>query len=249
MPLDVTVVRDPVEWSRLTSDALREGVESLEDHLIGLGFDDLDLRIEVRKLPAGLVGVTFELCLTREPLTRYGEDIDLALLITRLAEEVEEEATLARVLRGGGVGRSVPTAAEDPWTAIREDLYAIAHREVSHAVAFGDLPAGWVDANDLTDEAILEFLAHAPGEPPSLRDVAKRVRNLLTHRIRTAAESAENVFLDETVPNPDPSEPSVQDEFYEFRMPDETPLRGEDVIGEFESPDDRIAAEEPTDHP
>jgi len=247
MPLDLTIVREPVKWNRQTSAALREAVEGLEDHLIGLGYDDLELRLEVRKQSADLAAVQADLMLPAEPISRHGEDIDLGFLLRRILEDVQEEATPMRLAQGGAVARKPAPPAPDPWTAIRGDLYAIAHREVRHAVEFGDLPAGWVEANDLTDEAILESLSRPGVGAPSLRSLARRVRVLLTHRIRMATEAADNVFLDETVPVVDASEAEVQDEFYDFRVADEAPMRRGEVVGEFEPAEDRIAVDEPTE--
>jgi len=247
MPLDLTIVREPVKWNREISAALRESVEALEDHLIGLGYDDLELRLEVRKLSADLAGVQADLMLPVESISRHGEDIDIGLLFRRVLEDVQDEATPTRLGQGGAVARMPALPAPDPWTAIRADLYAIAHREVRHAVEFGDLPAGWVEASDLTDEAILESLSRPGVGAPSLRSLARRVRVLLAHRIRTAAEAADNVFLDEIMPVTDASEAAVQDEYYEFRVADEAPLRRGEVVGEFEPAEDRIAVDEPTE--
>jgi hypothetical protein len=116
-------------------------------------------------------------------------------------------------------------------------------------VEFGDIPAGWVEASELADEAIVEAMSQTGGEPPSLRVLAKRVRTLLTHRIRTAAQEAGDVFLDELAPTGDVSEAMVQDDFYDFRIADEAPLRVEDLVGEYEPPEDRIAVDEPTESP
>jgi hypothetical protein len=250
MPLDVTVVRQPVDWNRAASAALREGVESLEDHLIGLGSDDLDLRIEVRKLPARLASVQADLVLPFETISRHGEEADLPLLLTRVLDGVRDEPTPERLARAGASPREPsPSGTDDPWAGLKTDLDVIAHREVAHAVEFGDIPAGWVEASELADEAIVEAMSQTGGEPPSLRVLAKRVRALLTHRIRTAAQEAGDVFLDEVAPTGDVSEAMVQDDFYDFRIADEAPLRVEDLVGECEPPEDRIAVDEPTESP
>src|SRR5687767_4007443 len=105
MPLDLTIVREPVKWNRQISAALREAVEGLEDHLIGLGYDDLELRLEVRKQSADLAAVQVDLLLPAEPISRHGEDIDLGLLLRRVLEDVQDEATPVRLAQGGAVAR------------------------------------------------------------------------------------------------------------------------------------------------
>lgn len=246
MPFDVTVVREAVRWNRAISSALSEGVEALEDHLLGLGYDDLDLNVEVRNLAGGMVSVQAELRLPSEPIARHAEDLDLPMLLGRLLGELAEEATPERLARGGAVAQA-EAPSTDPWTAITPRLSAIAHREVRHAIEFGDIPAGWVEANDLVDEAVLEVLDGGSDEPPSLRALARRVRGLLRERITAASDESKDVFLDEVVPQTDGSEAMVQDEFYDYRVEDETPLRGSDVMGEFVAPEDRIAVDEPTE--
>jgi len=250
MPLDLVVVREHVRWSGDASAALREGVEELEDHLIELGYDDLELRIQVQGRPAGLAAVQADLGLPIEPISRHAEDLDLSLLITRVLDDVRGEVTRERLAQGGALPRPQPPDDADPWTAVLRDLYAIAHREVTQAIDFGDLPPGWVDTTDLTDQAVLESLDVAVdgAGPPSLRELARRVRGLLRERIYAArVASAEDFPLDEVVDRVDPSEDAAQDEYYEFRVVDEAPLRGEDVVGSFDSPEDRIERDEPTD--
>jgi hypothetical protein len=236
VPLDVTLVREGVRWSREAAVAFRHGVQALEDHLLGLGVDDADLAVQVQRT-ANEADIHAVLRIGPDRLDYNGEDLDLAYGLTQVLTRLRELASAERLFDDG---RGPVLDADAPWEGILDTVVAMASRMVTLAVDVGDLPAGAVDPRDLADDAIVVVL-----EQPqrTMRAVRRELRNQLERRIDHWVDRAGDVSLDEVENHKaTPMTGPEDDPFYEYVQPDESPLRHEDTLDADErvTDDDRM---------
>jgi len=224
VPLDVNLVRDRVRWSTRTAAAFRQGIQSLEDHLFGLGIDRAELDVHAREDGGEEVTLHAVLKIGPDRLDVNVGDLDLAYGVTRLFEQLEGEATLDRLFDDG---RGPVLGADAPWEEILSTVVATAAHAISRAVDLGDLSPGSVEPNDLADDALATVLE---GMDRSMSAVRRALRDELEKRILEQGAEHDDVELDAVAPGaPRASDPN-DDDPYAFDEPDETPMRGGDVL-------------------
>jgi hypothetical protein len=224
VPLDVTLVRERVKWTREAAAAFRHGVQALEDHLLGLGVDDADLDVRVRRT-ANEGDIHAVLRIGPDRLDCNGEDLDLAYGLTQVLSRMRELASAERLFDDG---RGPVLDADAPWEGILDTVVAMASRLVTLAVDVGDLPPGAVDPRDLADDAIVVVL-----EQPqrTMRAVRRELRAQLERRIGDWTNRMYDVELDAVDDGrPKPMTAVEDDPYYEYAQPDEGPLRHEDTL-------------------
>src|SRR5262245_34078640 len=137
MPLDVNLIRGDVDWPDDAEIAFRQGVQELEDHLIGLGFGQADLDVVSRLTPEG-GDLHAVLKVGGDRLDANCIDTDLAYGVTRVLERLLELASRERLLVDDGRGPFLHLDA--PWQDLLDTVVAMATRLVTEMVDAGDLP-------------------------------------------------------------------------------------------------------------
>lgn len=224
MAIDVTLVRERISWTGVAATTFRQEVQALEDHLLGLGIDDARLDVKVRANGGREGDIHAVLTIGPDRMDANGEDPDLVYGITQVFEQLRAVASPERLFDDG---RGPVVGAEAPWEDILAVVVATASHLVTRAVELGDLPAGVVDPRDLADDALVEVLEQ--GER-SMVAVRRQLRRQLERRIDRWGLQKDDVELDAPSNAVSPTLSEVEDELYAFDQPDETALRGGDML-------------------
>jgi hypothetical protein len=215
-----------VRWTSDAAAAFRHGVQSLEDHLLGLGVDEAELDVRVEGVAGGEAALHAVLKVGPDRMDSNAEEIDLPYGLTQVLEQLREVASVDRLFDDG---RGPVTGADAPWEDILETVVAMATHLVARAVDTGDLAPGSVDPRDLADDALVTVLEAQDRSMRAVRAVRASLARELEKRILGEGDRQDDVDLDAVIPG-EARSMHDPDDVYGFGEPDEAPMREQDIL-------------------
>jgi hypothetical protein len=226
VPLDVEVVREHVHWTAAAAAALRHGIQSLEDHLASCGADDAELRVHASAERDRAVDLRAQLLVGGRLVVCNVQDIDLVWGVTQLMRQLLDE--LQHTLE-----RATSPPGEGPWSRWAARVTALAHHEVQRVVDLGDAPAGAIDAADLAEEVLAAHVreTNGGGVATSWDSLRRALRAALDDRLARLWDRTDELSLEAPADALAAEGNPIEEDPYAFTVPDEGPLRNQDLIG------------------